>query len=76
MGWRGFCMDLDICRTALESIMRLFRFSYRYRARFVVRRLDHITGELNSFLLLVAVGLGFLDMLFVAARVVNALHAG
>lgn len=56
--------------------MRLFRLSYRYRPRFVMRRLDRIAGELNSFLLLVAVGLGFVDLLFVAARAIDALHAG
>ena len=48
---------------------------YRDLPRFVLRRLDHIAGEVNTFLLVVALGLGMLDLLY-AMQNDPAGHAG
>lgn len=46
---------------------------YRDQPRFILRRLDRIAGHINGFLLVVALGLGMLDLLYAAHRVADAL---
>lgn len=53
--------------------MRLFSFHYRDLPRFVLRRIDGVAGEVNSFLVVVAIGLAMLDLLYVVQRIVDAL---
>ncbi len=53
--------------------MRLFNSSYRDLPRFVFRRMDRIAGELNAFLLVVAIGLAMLDLLYAVQHIVDAL---
>ena len=43
--------------------MRLFGSGYRYLPRFVLRRADRLVGEVNAFLVVVAIGLAMLDLL-------------
>jgi hypothetical protein len=52
--------------------MRLFRFNYRDLPRFVLRRIDRVAGEVNTFLVIVAIGLAMLDLLYAAQRIVDA----
>ena len=53
--------------------MRLFNSAYRDLPRFLFRRIDRIAGELNAFLLVVAIGLAMLDLLYAAQHIVDAL---
>ena len=53
--------------------MRFFDSHYRDLPRFVWRRIDRIAGEVNSFLIVVAIGLAMLDLLYAVQRVVDAL---
>jgi hypothetical protein len=46
---------------------------YRDTPRFVLRRLDRIAGEVNTILIVAALGLGMLDLLYVLQRFVDAL---
>jgi hypothetical protein len=46
---------------------------YRDLPRFVLRRLDHIAGEINTVLLVVALGLGMLDLLYAMQKIVDAI---
>jgi hypothetical protein len=46
---------------------------YRDMPRFVLRRLDHIAGEVNTFLFVVALGLGMLDLLYAMQKIVDAI---
>lgn len=46
---------------------------YRDTPRFVLRRLDHIAGEVNTILLIVAFGLGMLDLLYAMQKIVEAI---
>jgi hypothetical protein len=51
------------------------RFGSRYRdlPKFVLRRLDRVAGEVNTFLVVVALGLAMLDFLCLAQKFVDAL---
>jgi hypothetical protein len=53
--------------------MRLFGSGYRDLPRFVRRRADRMAGEVNAFLIVVAIGLAMLDLLCLAQRFVDAL---
>ena len=53
--------------------MRRTTVHYRDLPRFVFRRMDRIAGEVNSFLIVVALGLGMLDLLYAVQRLVDAL---
>jgi hypothetical protein len=46
---------------------------YRDTPRFVLRRLDRIAGEVNTILIVVALGLGMLDLLYALQKFVDAL---
>jgi hypothetical protein len=46
---------------------------YRDLPRFVLRRIDHMAGEVNAFLVVVAIGLAMLDLAYAAQKVVDAL---
>ena len=46
---------------------------YRDLPRFVLRRIDRMAGELNAFLVVVAIGLAMLDLAYAAQRFVDAL---
>lgn len=51
------------------------RFGSRYRdlPKFVLRRLDRMAGEVNAFLIVVALGLAMLNLFCLAQKVVDAL---
>ena len=53
--------------------MRLFSFHYRDLPQFVLRRINGVAGEVNSFLVVVAIGLAMLDLLYIVQRIVDAL---
>jgi hypothetical protein len=53
--------------------MRLFPPRFRDLPRFMLRRIDRIAGEVNSFLIVVAIGLAMLDLLYAAQMLVDAL---
>jgi hypothetical protein len=46
---------------------------YRDMPKFVLRRLDRIAGEVNTFLFVVALGLGMLDLLYAMQKLVDAI---
>ena len=46
---------------------------YRDLPKFMLRRIDRIAGEVNTFLLLVALGLGMLDLLYAMQKIVDAI---
>lgn len=46
---------------------------YRDTPRFVLRRIDHIAGEINTILIIVALGLGMLDLLYALQKIVDAI---
>jgi len=46
---------------------------YRDLPRFVLRRIDRMAGELNAFLVVVAIGLAMLDLAYAAQKFVDAL---
>ncbi len=46
---------------------------YRDLPRFVLRRIDRMAGDLNAFLIVVAIGLAMLDLAYVAQKVVDGL---
>jgi len=46
---------------------------YRDMPRFVLRRIDRMAGELNAFLVVVAIGLAMLDLAYAAQKFVDAL---
>lgn len=46
---------------------------YRDRPKFVRRRLDRVAGEVNTVLLVVALGLAMLDLLYAMQQLVDAL---
>ena len=46
---------------------------YRDLPKFVLRRLDHIAGEVNTFLLVVALSLGMLDLLYAMQKIVDTM---
>jgi hypothetical protein len=60
--------------------MRRFGLRYRDLPRFVLRRIDRMAGEVNAFLVVVAISLLMLDILYAAQKFVAALppavHAG
>jgi hypothetical protein len=51
------------------------RFGSRYRdlPKFVSRRLDRMAGEVNPFLVVVALGLAMLDLLCLLQKFIDAL---
>jgi hypothetical protein len=53
--------------------MRLFGSGYRDLSRFVLRRMDRIAGEVNAFLVVVAIGLLMLDLIYLAQNFADAL---
>jgi hypothetical protein len=46
---------------------------YRDKPKFVLRRLDRIAGEVNTILIVVALGLGMLDLLYALQKLVDVL---
>jgi hypothetical protein len=54
-------------------MMRHVISRYRYRAGFVLRRVDKAAGEINAFLTAVALGLGMLDLAYTVEKIVTAL---
>jgi hypothetical protein len=46
---------------------------YRDLPRFVLRRIDRMAGEVNAFLVVVAIGLAMLDLAYLAQKVVDGL---
>lgn len=53
--------------------MRLFASRYRDLPRFVWRRAERMAGEINTFLIVVAIALAMLDLLYVVQMLVDAL---
>jgi hypothetical protein len=53
--------------------MRPFGSRYRDLPKFVLRRVDHMAGEINPFLVVAALGLAVLDLLYLGHHVVSAL---
>jgi hypothetical protein len=53
--------------------MRPFGSHYRDLPRFFRRRVERTAGEVNAFLIVVALGLAMLDLLYLAQRFVDAL---
>jgi hypothetical protein len=54
-------------------MMRHVVSRYRYRAGFVLRRVDKAAGEINGFLSAAALGLGMLDLAYTVEKIVTAL---
>ncbi len=54
-------------------MMRQMISRYRYRAAFALRRIDKAAGEINPFLIAVALGLGMLDLAYTIERIAVAL---
>lgn len=50
-----------------------FRSRYRDFPKFVWRRLDRIAGEVNTFLVVAALGLAMLDFLCLVQKFIDAL---
>ena len=46
---------------------------YRDTPQFMLRRLDRIAGEINTFLFVVLLGLAMLDLLYALQKFVDAL---
>ena len=46
---------------------------YRDLPRFALQRVDRMAGEVNAFLVVVAIGLAMLDLAYLAQKFVNAL---
>ena len=46
---------------------------YRDTPRFVLRRLNHVAGEINTILFVLALGLGMLDLLYAMQKLVDAI---
>ena len=46
---------------------------YRDQPRFMLRRLERIAGDVNTFLFVIALGLGMLDLLYAAQKIVAAI---
>ena len=53
--------------------MRRFGPSHRDLPLVVRRRVDRVAGEINTFLVIVAIGLAMLDFLYAAQYLVDAL---
>lgn len=53
--------------------MRRPSVHYRDTPRFMLRRLDHIAGEVNTVLIVIALGLGMLDLLYALQKIVDAI---
>ena len=53
--------------------MRRLISRYRYRAGFVLRRIDNAAGEINAFLIAAAAGLGMLDVAYTIEKIVATL---
>ena len=53
--------------------MRLFAPRYRDLPRFMLRRIDRIAGDVNTVLIVIAVGLAMLDLLYAVQKIVDAL---
>ena len=53
--------------------MHRYRMRYRDLPKFVLRRIDRMAGEVNTFLVVVAIGLAMLDLIYLAQTVVDAL---
>lgn len=52
--------------------MRLLGSTYRDLPKFVLRRLDRAAGELNAFLIVIAIALAALDLFYLAMRIAEA----
>jgi hypothetical protein len=46
-----------------------------FYTRFVFRRIDRVAGEVNAFLIAMALGLGVLDLAYAIDRLLTALPA-
>ena len=53
--------------------MRIFGSSYRDLPRFMLRRIDHVAGQLNGLLLVVAISLAMLNVLYFVQKFVDRL---
>ena len=50
-------------------------FPLRFHARFALRRIDRAAGEVNAFLVAMALGLGMLDLVYTIDKLLAALPA-
>ena len=48
---------------------------YRDLPRFALRRIDRMAGEVNAFLVVIAIGLAMLDLAYLAQQLVDELPA-
>ena len=48
---------------------------YRDLPGFVLRRIDRMAGEVNAFLVVIAIGLAMLDLAYLAQQLVDELPA-
>lgn len=48
---------------------------FGFHARFVLRRIDRVAGEVNAFLIAMALGLGMLDLACTIDKLLGALPA-
>jgi hypothetical protein len=53
--------------------MRLYPRDYRHTPKFLMQRLNRAAAELNVILIVVALGLGALDLLYAAHKVAQSL---
>ena len=53
--------------------MRRLVFRSDFQARFILRRIDRVAGEVNAFLIAMALGLGILDLAYTIDKLVAAL---
>jgi len=58
-----------------RGMVRMYRFlgRYRFKAGFVLRRIDRAAGNVNAFLLAAALGLGMLDLAYTIDKIVATL---
>ena len=48
---------------------------YRDLPKFVLRRIDRMAGEVDAFLVVIAIGLAMLDLAYLAQKLVDELPA-
>jgi len=54
--------------------MRRLVFRSDFHARFILRRIDRVAGEINAFLIATALGLGMLDLAYAIDKLLAALR--
>src|SRR3954453_8933232 len=76
-GFRSLGADFAPLRSIRHSrggpAMRRPVVHYRDKPKFVLRRLDRIAGEVNTILIVVALGLGMLDLIYALQKLVDVL---